>query len=106
MLPPATQFLGLHSLKISSDCSLHSFIISFGINLIANATPRGTKIKSSRQPNTGIKSGIKSIGLKAYPTTNTTTNLAYHGTSRLLQTKDNDILYILIKLLIIIPPFL
>ena len=47
-MPPETQFLGLPSLKIFSDCSLHSFIISFGINLIANAIPIGTKIKSSR----------------------------------------------------------
>jgi len=39
----------------------------------------GTRIKSSRIPKTGIKSGIRSIGLNKYPTVIPINSLAAHG---------------------------
>lgn len=58
--------------------------MSLGTNLTANSIPSGNKIISLIKPNIGIKSGIKSSGLKAYSTTNKITNLAYQGTLRLI----------------------
>lgn len=45
--------------------SLHSSKTSLGIIFIAREIPAGIIIKSTRYPKAGIKSGIKSIGLKA-----------------------------------------
>lgn len=42
--------------------------------------PKGTISKSSRYPSTGIKSGIKSIGLNAYAATPPANNFAGQGT--------------------------
>ena len=42
--------------------------------------PAGTMTRSSRYPTTGMKSGIKSIGLSAYATTVAASTFAYHGT--------------------------
>jgi hypothetical protein len=43
-------------------------MIDFGISLIATKIKTGNKIRLSTYPNIGIKSGIRSIGLKAYAT--------------------------------------
>lgn len=42
---------------------------------------------SSTNPSTGIKSGMKSIGLKAYPTVIIATSFAYHGVSSCLYAR-------------------
>ncbi len=47
----------------------HSARTVVGIILIASATPSGMMIRSSRCPRTGMGSGIRSMGLKAYATT-------------------------------------
>jgi hypothetical protein len=47
--------------------------------LIARAIPAGTKMRSSTYPETGMKSGIRSMGLKANPTTQAIRNVAYLG---------------------------
>lgn len=39
-----------------------------GINFMEIAINNGTIITSSKKPRTGIKSGIKSMGLSRYPT--------------------------------------
>jgi hypothetical protein len=36
-----------------------------GVNRMTNAMPSGTRIRSSSRPMTGMKSGIRSIGLSA-----------------------------------------
>lgn len=51
-----------------SASTLHLLNISFGINFTVIAISIGSKIKSSKNPIIGMKSGIKSIGDKAYPT--------------------------------------
>ena len=48
--------------------SRKSFITSDGICEMVSLMSIGTKIKSSKSPKTGMKSGIKSIGLNKYPT--------------------------------------
>ncbi len=56
---------------ISEDlaCSFACSQIFLGINFIDKDIPRGINIISSKYPKIGIKSGIKSIGLKAYERT-------------------------------------
>ena len=66
--------------RFSRALSLHWSKTGLGIIFIARVTPRGTKIRSSKYPRTGMKSGIRSIGLRAYPTTQAVNTLAYHGT--------------------------
>lgn len=54
-------------LFICVDASILQFsIISLGINLTVIEISKGRIIKSSKYPKNGIKSGIKSIGEKAY----------------------------------------
>jgi hypothetical protein len=45
--------------------SRHSAVTCLGTILMANAAPSGTMTRSSRIPRTGMKSGIRSIGLAA-----------------------------------------
>ncbi len=59
--------------------SLAAAITFGGISFIEAVINNGTKIRSSTIPNTGIKSGIRSIGLNKYPTVNPISNLAVHG---------------------------
>ena len=47
--------------------SLHSSKTSLGIILMRTEIQAGTRIESSGYPMTGMKPGMKSIGLKAYP---------------------------------------
>lgn len=74
------QFLGLSWLKVSWAFPLHSLKTDLGTIFSARAIPSGTKIRSSKYPKRGMKSGIKSIGLKAYPTTQAANTLAGQGT--------------------------
>jgi len=66
---------------VAASCALarHSARTSGGMSFIATTIPRGIRTRSSRYPNTGTKSGIRSIGLNAYATTQATSNFAYHG---------------------------
>ena len=76
----AARLIGFFSFITSLERILQSSMTYSGIIFNATATPRGTKIRSSRYPKTGMKSGIRSIGLNAYPTTRATNALAYQGT--------------------------
>ena len=58
----------------------HSAMTAAGIIDRTNQMPRGTNIKSSTTPRTGIKSGIRSRGESAYPATAMARTLAYQGT--------------------------
>ena len=87
MTPAATQFLGLSWLRVSCAFSLHSSKTVLGIIFSTRVIPRGTKTRSSKYPKAGMKSGIRSIGLKAYPTTQAANTLAYQGTLGSLQAK-------------------
>src|SRR5215212_2029288 len=60
--------------------SRHSASTGGGIILIASATPSGMRIRSSKYPRTGTGSGMRSMGLKAYPTTTAAKTRAYQGT--------------------------
>jgi len=84
IINPASLFWGLMFLNFSFAWIRHSSITRKGISLIAREIPKGNNIMSSKYPNIGMKSGIKSIGLSAYPTTRIETNFAYQGTSDLL----------------------
>ena len=79
MAPAAIQ---LSFLLKGSDCalSLHSSRTSCGIILSARVIPAGIMIISSTYPRTGIKSGIKSKGHKAYPIIAAIRAFAYQGT--------------------------
>lgn len=79
MTTAAPQFLGLSWLKVSWAFPLHSLKTDLGTIFSARAIPRGAKIRSSKYPKRGMKSGIKSIGLKAYPTTQAANTLAGQG---------------------------
>lgn len=80
MNEPATQFFGLPFFIISSAFTSHADNTSLGIIFNASIIPNGIMITSSKYPRTGMKSGIKSIGLNAYATTQAVNNLAYQGT--------------------------
>ena len=65
-----------------SAFSLRSAITSPGTSRTASNMPSGKRIASSRYPSTGMKSGIRSIGLRAYATTKAATTFgldAAHG---------------------------
>ena len=64
---------------------LHSSITSFGIIFITIEIPAGTIIRSSICPKTGMKSGMRSIGLIAYPMIKPINAFAYQGTRGSLQ---------------------
>ena len=64
IIMPVIQFFGLLIVCLSSTFLLQSSNTSLGISFNAKYTPNGTRIKSSRYPKIGMKSGIKSIGLK------------------------------------------
>ena len=51
------------------------------MNLTVNATSNGNKITSSKYPSTGMKSGTKSMGERAYATVIAADTLAYQGVS-------------------------
>ena len=59
--------------------TLASIITISGINFIEAVINNGTKIRSSNIPRTGMKSGIRSIGLNKYPIVNPISNFAVHG---------------------------
>lgn len=80
MKPAATQFVGISWRKVFCASCLHSVHTVLGIILSASVMPSGTRIRSSRYPKTGMKSGIRSIGLKRYPTTPAANTFAYQGT--------------------------
>jgi len=61
----ATAYFILESMGSVLAFCRHSSMISFGIILKTTEIPAGTIIKSSNCPNTGMKSGIKSIGVTA-----------------------------------------
>jgi hypothetical protein len=50
-----------------------------GSILIVNAFPRAISNKFYKYLSTGIRPGIRSIGLNAYPTTRAAKRRAYHG---------------------------
>src|SRR5215204_16156 len=74
----ATLFTGLS--LASRAFSRHSARTWGGIIFIASATPSGMRIRSSRYPRTGTTSGMRSMGLKAYPTTTAAKTRAYQDT--------------------------
>src|SRR5215207_2153831 len=74
----ATLLTGLS--VISRASSRHSARTWGGIIRTASATPSGMRIRSSRYPRTGIGSGMRSMGLKAYPTTTAAKTRAYQDT--------------------------
>ena len=59
--------------------SRHSSMTSAGISLMTIHMPSGRSRRSSRYPTTGIKSGIRSMGLSAYAATSAPQILAYIG---------------------------
>ena len=65
MMNAAIQFFGFLFKKSDRAFALHSSKISLGMILMRRIIPVGRIIKSSRYPITGIKSGMKSMGLKA-----------------------------------------
>lgn len=69
------------SFHIFSDFSQQVFHTSFGIHLTVRETSRDRITRSSIYPSNGIKSGIKSIGDRAYATVTAAKNFAYHGVS-------------------------
>ena len=73
------HFFGFPSSHIPSACARHCSKTSLGINLTVNATSAGKRITSSRYPRTGIKSGTRSMGDKAYATVIAANTLAYQG---------------------------
>ena len=79
MIIASVQFLGFLLINRKRAFSLHSSITSLGIIVTRRAVPAGAMIKSSRYPITGMKSGIKSIGLKTYPIMKTPKTFAYQG---------------------------
>ena len=64
---------------ISSDFARHSARTSAGTRRMTSMIPRGMRIKSSRYPRTGMKSGIKPIGERAYLTTMRARNFSTRG---------------------------
>ena len=76
-----TLLVGFAALEAihSSACVLHSARTSAGKSLIATHIRPGSSNTSSKYPSTGMKSGIRSIGLSAYATTNTPRAFAYQG---------------------------
>jgi hypothetical protein len=74
---------------IDSACALclHSSITVFGIIFITIEIPAGTIMRSSICPKTGMKSGMRSIGLMAYPMIKAISALAYQGTLGSLQAR-------------------
>ena len=75
----AIQLTGFPFRIVSCARARHSAKTEGGTNLIAREIPNGIRIRSSREPITGMKSGIKSIGLRAYATMPATRSFAYHG---------------------------
>lgn len=59
--------------------ALAFFIIEAGISLIERVISAGNIKRSSKYPRTGMKSGIRSIGLKAYPSVKRITNFGRSG---------------------------
>ena len=80
MITPAITNFTLLLNGLAAAFSLHSFIIPRGIIFMAKYIPAGTIIRSSKYQRIGIKSGIKSIGLIAYPITAAINAFAYQGT--------------------------
>ena len=76
----ATQEDSWSTANTSSALSRHSSKTSSGMNLRAKAIPNGAMIRSSKYPRIGMKSGIKSIGLKVCATTKMIKAFAYQGT--------------------------
>lgn len=62
------QFVFFKAPGLFLTLSLASNKTTTGINFNENEISTGTIIKSSNKPRTGIKSGIRSIGLNKYPT--------------------------------------
>ena len=56
---------GLPPDNASADRARHSSSTSAGIKRIAIQMPAGTRTRSSRKPSTGMKSGMRSMGLTA-----------------------------------------
>jgi len=69
IIAAAILLTGLPCWITSRDLSRCSANTVGGIIFITSATPRGINTRSSKYPRKGTKSGIKSIGLNAYPTT-------------------------------------
>jgi len=68
IMEPKIQLFFLYILEELLTDSLASDKTIAGISLMEAVINKGTIIKSSNNPRTGIKSGIKSIGLNKYPT--------------------------------------
>jgi len=86
-ITPATTQFGFRSNATTRTASRCSAITSAGISLITSSKPAGTIIRSSRYPITGMKSGIRSIGLNRYASTHAAKALAYHGTLGSLEAR-------------------
>jgi hypothetical protein len=80
IIAAAVRLIGLPCFITSRALTRHSANTVGGIIFIASATPSGINTRSSKYPKMGIGSGIRSIGLKAYPTTHAAKTLAYIGT--------------------------
>jgi hypothetical protein len=86
----AARLTGLPWLIIAWAWSRHSAKTAGGIIFRAITIPSGIRIRSSKYPNIGMGSGIKSMGLKAYPTTHAAKNLAYQGADQHSGSVDAD----------------
>jgi len=80
MRAAAIQLVSFRRVMSVRAFSRHSARTVGGIIFNAKAMPKGTNIRSSRYPRTGMKSGIRSMGLKAYPMTQAIRSFAYQGT--------------------------
>lgn len=87
MIAAAAQLTGFSRFISACACSRHSFSTACGIIFLARITPSGINTRSSKYPKMGMGSGIKSIGLKAYPTTQAAKTLARRGTLGSLYAK-------------------
>lgn len=80
MIEAAIQFFGLPLFIRSFALISQSDKTSLGIIFNASIIPIGRMMTSSKKPRIGMKSGIKSIGLNAYATTQAAKSLTNHGT--------------------------
>lgn len=80
MTAAAIQLVSFRRVVSVRAFSRHSANTAGGIIFNAKAMPKGTNIRSSRYPMTGMKSGTRSMGLKAYPMTQAIRSFAYQGT--------------------------
>ena len=78
MTTAATRLIGRS--EVIAAVARCSAMMSGGISFTTAKMPKGTITRSSRYPMTGMKSGIRAIGDRAYPATQSASAFAYQGT--------------------------